>query len=294
MKAISAKGGHALMLSAVLAMGAMPVVALAAGGKEKQAAQRAVENSMLVTGTIDIDVGGGVTGYHLDQPDELPAPVKELVAKAVPALRFEPPLVDGKPTAGRAKMGLRIVARQLANGNYGLRVASTSFGNEKGVPGEEVTSRRLTPPKYPAEAYSWNMSGTVYLLLKIGRDGQVQDVATEQVNLTAIGSESEMARARKLLADASTSTARRWRFEVPTRGPAAADPYWKVRVPVSFSFKGRKAVAYGQWDAYVPGPRTRPAWADDKDAEQSPDALIAGTVQQLGSGPRLLTPPGQG
>src|SRR5690606_26005401 len=73
----------------------------------------------------------------------------------------------------------------------------------------------------------------------------------------------------------------------PTTGEEVDDDHWTVRVPVEFRLYDDKPAAYGQWEAYLPGPRTTAAWAQD---DVSPDAIAAGGLQPVGGGLKLLTP----
>lgn len=268
-----------------------------AGGRA--AVRKQMEMSMLVTGSIDIGSDGSVSAHAVDQPGKIPPGVLQLVGQAVPRWRFEPILVDGRAVPARARMGLRVVARQQDDGTYTLGIRSASFGEEDAAEEESVTAARMTPPRYPVAAAASNVSGTVYLVLKIGRAGAVEDVVDEQVNLTVLGTEMQMQHARRLLANAAKVAARNWEFRVPTRGGQADDPYWSARVPVEFALddgagKPRNVdPAYGSWQAYIPGPRTEAPWARDS-ASNAPDAMVAGGVYPTGSGPRLLTPLTQG
>lgn len=84
--------------------------------------------------------------------------------------------------------------------------------------------------------------------------------------------------------------ARKWRFEVHTTGESANDEYWSVRVPVDYQFAGEKQ-EYGQWQAYIPGPRQEVPWVEeDPDSGESPDAMVAGGVYEIGKDLKLLTP----
>lgn len=254
--------------------------------------RKQAEMSMLVTGSIEIEKDGSIGKHAIDQPHELPPAVTQLIDKAMPQWRFEPVQVEGKVVRARAKMGMRVIAIQLDDGNYQLRIGSASFGDEEAAAEKHIANRRkkLTPPRYPEAAYRNNITGTVYLLVKVNAQGDVDDVATEQVNLTVVGNERQMEQGRKLLSDASAAAARKWRFNVPTREDLGDDGYMVMRVPVDYKFRGQKEVRYGQWSAYIPGPRQRPTWVQDEDARQSPDAMIAGTAYPVGSGPKLLTP----
>ena len=269
------------------ALWAFAFVVLAAA---PEAVRKQVERSMLVAGTVDIQPDGSVSGHALDPTPVLPAGVVRLVGEAVSQWRFEPVLVDGKPVNARAKMNLRIVAKAQDDGDYNLSVRSASFGSEGGVPGEFITSARISPPRYPEQAARSGMSGAVYLVLRIGRDGRVEEVVAEQVNLTAIGTETQMTRARDLLSRAALKSAKYWTFHPPTGGEDADAPFWSARVPVDFILPGQSKTSNGQWQAYVPGPQQQAAWIRDDADAGSPDAFVAGGVHQVGKGPRLLTP----
>ena len=280
-----------LRLVLLLTLLAGTFVADAAGTKAD--VRKTIEHSMLVTGTIHIGTDGTVVAHHLDNAEKLPPPVRDLIAKALPIYRFEPIKIDGQVVKARAKLGVRVVAKQIEEGKYQLRIGGVSFGDEGGDERESVNPIKMTPPIYPPAAYVSGTRGTVYLLLKIGQDGKVQDLAAEQVNLKVLGNERKMEQARKVLADASVEAARKWTFNVPTRGPQVAEPFWSVRVPVDYMFHEDRQVGYGQWEAYVPGPRHTPVWAEDESL-QSPDAMIAGMLYTSGAGPKLITPVPQG
>ncbi|MCD9027242.1 energy transducer TonB [Luteimonas sp. BDR2-5] len=253
-----------------------------------------VEASMLVTGTVDIDREGRATAHALDQPDKLPPYVISLVERAVPQMRFEPVLVDGAPVLARAKMSLRLVATPAGDGDMTLAIQSAHFGEEDAeAEGSGVRSSNMRPPRYPTNVVQIGGKGTVYLLVKVARDGSVDDVVAEQVNLTALGSARQMESIRNALAKASVDTARRhWSFIPPSEGENAPKDYWVVRVPVEFTLGDDSAPGYGEWAGYLPGPKTRPAWAEPDPPGFSPDALAAGDVQSGQSRFRLLTPLG--
>ncbi len=279
---------------AVAVLWACALVAAAAG---PAAVRKQVESSMLVTGTIDIGPDGGVRGFLLDKEEKLPPQVIQIARQAVPEWRFEPVLINGVAAPIRARLSMRMVATQLADKGYRLAIGSAAFGQDALAPkdrkpdGRTLKADEMQPPTWPLTAYG--ISGTVYVLLRVGRDGKVEDVASEQVNLTVIGSEKTMRLGRKALEDATLRAARRWTFKPPTVGEAAGLPYWKARVPVVFEFDNQRAARYGKWEAYVPGPRQPlPSWVEQQDVATSPDALVDGELHLVGEGPRLLTPLG--
>ena len=96
---------------------------------------------------------------------------------------------------------------------------------------------------------------------------------------------------RKVFTDASIKAAEQWKFTPPAKGEDVDESYWTVRVPVDYIIGGRKA-GYGEWEAYVPGPRQSIPWEGLRDMPSfSPDTMVAdGSVYQTGKGLRLLTP----
>lgn len=281
------------LLSAALAVAFLAGAAPAADAQTARQMRQEVEASMLVTGHVDIDRSGQVTAHELDQRDKLPPYVVNLIERAVPALRFEPVLVDGAPVLARAKMNVRLIATAVGNGDMRMRIASAHFG-ELYSDSDRTSVRRvgtLRPPRYPMNIAQIGGKGTVYLVLKVDRDGGVEDVVAEQVNLTALGSARQMEMIRDSLSKAAVDNARKhWRFVPPAEGEEAAKPYWVVRVPVDFMFEDDRYAAYGQWSAYHPGERVRPEWTEPTSPGFSPDTLIAGGITPETSRFKLLTP----
>ena len=270
-------------------------------GTSRADVRKTIESSLLVTGSVDIGGDGAVIAHRVDHPEMLPQAVRDLVARTVPKFRFEPPVVDGRPVAkGRAKMGLRVVATPHENGDFRIRLANASFGAQAEPDSKDkLLPHKMTPPVYPAVAYQMNVSGTVYLVLKIGGEGKVEDVAVEQTNLTVLGNERQMRRSRAMLETTSTAAARRWEFDTTVWNAPESGGFWSVRVPVAFTLRDSmdrepSATPYGRWEAYVPGPKHRVSWLSDEENRRSPDAMVAGVAQPVGSGPKLLTRLGEG
>lgn len=266
--------GAALLLMATVAQAGGP------GEVRKQ-----VEASLLVTGSVDIERDGSVSGFALDHADRLPTGVRELADRTIPTWKFEPVMLQGASVKARARMSLRVVAKKVEQDRYDVTIKHASFGQTK--PGEHVTAGTMAPPKYPELAARSAVKGDVFLVIKIGRDGRVMEAFAEQVNLRTIDDETGMKRWRAMFAQAATRGAMAWTFVPPTTGEEVDKPYWSARVPVSFVFHDEKPQQYGQWQAYVPGPRETAPWV--RDDKYGSDALVAGGVYPLGAGPRLLT-----
>jgi hypothetical protein len=266
---------------------------LAAGPQE---VRKRIEASMLVTGSIDVAPDGSVHSYALDKQDKLPPEVVDLLHKAIPGWHFQPVLVDGAPVIAHAKMSVRVVAKREENGDYTARVTSSNFGEQK--TGEGITLKSGNQPRYPRTAIHAQVAGTVYLLLRVGRDGQVTDVSAEQVNMSVVASDSDLRLWRKMLADVSQEAAREWTYNTPTTGPRAKDDAWIIRVPVTFRLHKYRDPAdddYGKWQAYVPGPKETISWLDkyprsNDSHDTAADAVPDGKVYLVGSGLTLTTP----
>ena len=251
---------------------------------------------MLVTGSVDIERDGSVGGHAFDKAEALPKGVVDMIDGAMKTWRFEPVTADGHAIAARSSFSLRVVGKQLDDGNYALRIAGVRFGK-----GDDDTiprrRGRLAPPRYPEDAVRNGVGGTVYLVLRIGRDGNVEDVIAQQVNLRVAATPQ----GNGALPRAVRGYQRRRRHaggaSIHRRRPRAADASsWSVQVPVDFFLPERPPTVYGRWEAYVPGPRVPVPWRTDAEgAHGSADAVAAGGVySDSDNGPRLLTPPGRG
>lgn len=257
-----------------------------------------IEHSLLLKGTIDVDADGSVAAFALDKAEALSESLSDFVRDAVMAWRFEPVLdASGVAIAARAPLSLRLVARQRDDDRMNVYISSAHFTEYNPDDLTSVAFKEVKPPSFPTNAARANVSGDVYVNLKIGRDGRVQDVSTMQVNLSVVSDERGMTRWRRVLANASERAVKQWTFRVPTEGEVANAPYWVVQVPISYRI-GDDAARAGKgealvWQAYVPGPIEPTPWAspDDVRTAMSPDALADGGVYLAREdGLRLLTP----
>jgi hypothetical protein len=252
-------------------LAALLFLSLSAGSpaRETEPLANDVQLGMLVTGHVDIAADGTVRGYTLTKPERLPDPVRLIVGNMISAMEFEPLTPDGVGAQTRNKVSVRVVAREGADGSYQLQIQSAHFspaGSEERV----RSAGPLRAPPFPKSASG--ASGTVYLILKVGPDGRVQDAVAEQVNLRTSGDPVQMQDWRNDFAASATKAALRWRFVLP-EDMASRKPFVSLRVPVDFSAPGRKSEydksMYGKWVAYIPGPRVRAPWLDS--AEDFPD-----------------------
>jgi hypothetical protein len=255
------------------------------------AVRKQVEASVLVTGTIGVDSKGEVFERAIDQPEKLPNGVVQFIERAMGHWQFSPPVLDGQPVNIRNKMNILVVAKKQEDGNYLLRMQAVSFEPLTKDEGYELASKDMAPPRYLMQAASAGATGTVYMLIKVGRDGKVQEAMAEQVNLKFVASERQMEQARKLFADASLAAAKRWQFVPPSRGEQASAEFWSVRVPVDYFMHDMSMPKYGRWVAYVPGPKQRAGWLDEEFTGSSPEAMLPGQPRLVGKQSlQLLTP----
>lgn len=270
-------------------------LALAAG---PAAVRKQVEASMLLTGTIVVGPDGSVKSYELDKADKIPANITALVSNATLQWHFDPVMRDGQAVSAKARMSLRVVAKHETSDStdYTARISGATFGDYDAASTERVTYVERKPPGYPDLAARSHVGGTVYVLLRIGRDGKVVDAKAEQVNLNVVASESDMKTWRKVLAAPSVAAAKNWTFHTPTTGLHANDPYYVTRVPIVYRLERTSPDAeYATWQAYVPGPKDSVSWAnDDRAAGGSTDALPDGQIQLVGTGLKLTTPVSKG
>ncbi len=259
-------------------------------GKGPGAVRKQIESALYVTGTIDISPAGDVVAHALDQQDKLPKGIVDMAARILPQWKFEPVALQGMKVS-RSKMNLLFIGKKLDNGDFSIDLRSATFsgGNPDELVSLEAKQRRL--PKYPDQLLGAGISGTVFVMVKIGRDGKVIAAEASHVNLRVIGSESEMDLWRSALARNSIAAIKRWTFIAPKTGPEAEKAYWAGTLPVDYLIGGQKSPAYGTWQTYVAGPKALIPWQDDTfKPGVNPDALTPNTFHPAGAGRQLLTP----
>lgn len=269
----------------------MANVGAAAGATSAGAIRKTAEAGMLVTGTIEVNPDGSLHNYTLDQPGKLPPVVVDVVSKTVSSWTFK--LSEPTSDVVKTEVSLRVVAKPVGDGKFTVAVQGASFG-EPGTRSDEVSYKdRSVQPRYPRDAISARVGGTVYLLVRIGRDGTVQEAIAEQVNLDSYGSEADMNHYRKLLSDSALEAAHHWTYNQPRTGPNVDNPYWTARIPVNFYLAGPGAPPpkqYGQWAAYFPGPRQTPPWTGKALANEWPDAMSGDELRTGDPRLQLVTP----
>lgn len=285
--------GIALML-VLGGVGASTVFDVAA--QTRREVREQAEASMVLTGEIDIGTDGRVEAFRLDKRAQVDETIVTFVESAVKTWRFAPVLVNGQAVRARTPATIRLGAKNNPDGTGLITLLAANFEKYDETSTDNVTKVKMSPPVYPEDVFNARGRGDVLLLVQVGRDGKVQDVATEQVNLRVIANEATMRKMRDKLARVSMGAARKWTFKAPSTGDEKDEASWTVRVSVRFSFSD-EVERYGRWDAYIPGPRQQAPWRRDKalSADANTDLLPAGGVfmaDAASKGPKLLTPLG--
>jgi hypothetical protein len=274
--------------------GAVVAGALAAAVVHAEDVDKLARASMLVTGTVELNTDGSVHGYVLDHQEALPAPVVDLIQRNVMSWKFQ--FSAAPASMVKESMSVRIVAKEADAKHTTLNIAGVQFDDVNDQSDEHVHSLKRVTPSYPHESLSARVPGRVYLLVRVGRDGKVEDLAAEQVNLRRFISGENMEMYRLDLARAAISAVRKWTFSVPTSGKWAQSSSWLVRVPVDFhivndDLDSNSGEKYGSWEVYIPGPRANISWVADKRLlAEAADTAPDGTIHQVGAAPQLASP----
>lgn len=273
-------------------------VAGSPGGVEAAPSMRAlqdqVESSMRITGSLDIGADGRVVAVRLDQQDAIPAGVVGFVKESMATWEFEPTLLDGKAVPITTPVSLRVVGKVHDDGSARIEIRSASFMAYRDDDLTRPARLSGSVPTYPVRTAGRGAAADVFLLIQVGRDGKVRNVAAEQVNLRVLVPPRQLDTVRKAFANSAIQAVRDWQFRIPTQGPLADRESWVVRLPVRYADHppSRDVPA---WEPYLPGPRQRVAWQQPERVTVAPDALgdgvyVAGDTR----GPVLRTVLGQG
>src|SRR3546814_14568616 len=94
-------------------------------------------------------------------------------------------------------MNLRMLAKPSGDDKFEVFIAGTSFSIGGSRPTDIVRRLKTDPPPYPRDVVRAGGQGTAYLVLRIDRQGAVEDVVVERVNLSVYASRSEERRVGK-------------------------------------------------------------------------------------------------
>src|SRR3546814_21197835 len=109
----------------------LALVATATAGIRRMAPEtvrKQVEVTMLLTGTIDIEHDGSVSGYALDQPEKVPDYVASLLDRRVDDWKFEPTVHDGRAGAVRSTMTVRLAPRPVGVAGFHVSFRRATLG----------------------------------------------------------------------------------------------------------------------------------------------------------------------
>jgi len=272
------------MFGALLAMATM--VAQASSIKD-------IESSAVVSGTIVLAKDGTVQTAVIDDGAKYGQPIADMVRKAALQWRFQPVLRHDEPVVAKSSMHVRVVLKRMPDGNYRARIKGATFGDSSTDSTDTLHNtgdNKRIQPQYPMAAIRGRVQGTVYLALRVDRNGHVVEAVAEQVNLGNTGPERILKQYRAILAESALKAARRWSYAIPTTGPLAREDSWTAHVPVNYALNVLGAPKPDRtWVSYVPGPYTPAPWIDKPDMNAA-DALADDAVRTDGAGPTLLSP----
>ena len=219
-----------------------------AGGPSELRKQ--VEASMVLTGSVDVAQDGSVRRYELDHPEQIDPVVLDFVERNIRSWSFDVgslPAVISPTATIRNSMSILVVAKAIDDKTYSLRLVGSNFNAVNPEPGTRLRHAKMTPPTYPQAAAAARVKGKVYVMVKVGRNGVVEDAIAEQVNLGVVArNEIEMKRWRKMLAASALGAVKQWKFVYPTRGEQADEPFIVARVRVEYSLRPGTQAKYGE------------------------------------------------
>ena len=235
--------------------------------------------TMRLAGTLTVNTEGRVDDYHIRT--KMPAPVKALLDKAIPAWRFEPVLVDGK--AVRAQSPMRIVVAAIEDGDtYRLRIDNVLFrantpeeyaaeARAQAEDGVLIKSKHLAPPSYPKRLLNAGIEGIALMLVRVAPDGSVADAIVSQSNLLNAGGlrTSDLDRLRGVMERSALAAARAWRFSIDLQPGAQPPDKQTISVPIHFLINRTAEDEFaGTWRREYRSPLREAPWlAKGKDEE---------------------------
>ncbi|TBR39783.1 hypothetical protein EYV96_06240 [Dyella terrae] len=251
--------------------------------------------SAILTGSIVISEKGAVQSTALDVMPGRPVDesINGMIRQIVSGWRFAPATADGKPVPSQTSIHVRLVARPNDDGSFKVFAGGTTFGADPSMNATDYPQPlRLEAPSPPRGLDE--VGGTVYLALRINREGRVDDAFVEQVNLLRGDNETYMSYWRDELARPVLGAARNWTFIPPSTGALASQATWTVHLGVNIG--GRRAMkamsdpSRSAWSPYFPGPIHAVPWLKGALINPAaPDALVQGAMVVEGTAPKLLT-----
>ncbi|MCL6619544.1 MAG: energy transducer TonB [Thermomonas hydrothermalis] len=246
--------------------------------------------TMRVDGELTIGTQGEVEAYALRT--ELTPDIQKMLDKAIPKWAFVPIEQDGKPVRAKTPMRITLVAREIGEQKYEVKIDNVIFvpltkedreaneAAERAAGKAVIAGKKLQPPRYPDELLAAGVEGIALLRLRVNSDGSVADVFAEQSSLYNVkGSPRVLDKARSLLEKNAMGAARKWTYSVENSSPGQKH---MVRVPVEYVINKKpdevERYGVGVWRYEYRGPRLDPPWPKTDDME------LAVGVSDLNSG----------
>lgn len=172
--------------------------------------------------TVHLDAQGRVGEVVLH--GELHPRVAALLREDIARWRFEPARVDGRPVSSVTHLQIGLRARPLADGSFGLEVASVQNG---------VRLVEVGAMSYPAGAMRRNQQGTVEVVATVHPDGRVEVHETRGDAPRALhAAASRMLRSSRFEPEQIDGRPVAARIEKPVRFVIVAAPPGRHKLPV--------------------------------------------------------------
>lgn len=274
----------------VLLMLCLALLAGQAWASGSSSDKEAVYASLEINGSITVSGKGQVTDFKIDKADKLPPFVVKMLDQDIPKWQFFPNLQNGHPYVVKTPMAIRLVAKPVSSDKYAISLDQVTFGNGYSKDGHQVQYKKGKDidPNYPHGALMAETGATVYVVMQINREGRVAKAAVAEVDLEKSGPHYLMVRWRSAFAHSALSAARRWQFQIPTKGIFALQDHWVVVTSIDYWVTNfvRPKHTYGKWRPYIPGPYHAVKWARDQDLFNHSRPPVGGGLHMQGSGLR--------
>lgn len=238
--------------------------------------------TMRVDGELTIGTQGEVEAYALRT--ELTPDLQKMLDKAIPKWTFVPIEQDGKPVRAKTPMRITLVAREIGEKKYEVKIDNVIFApltkedrkaveaaeaakhtSGKAIVGWEIKVHTPIYLNYSSGLIASGVDGSVLLRLRVNPDGSVADVFAEQSSLYNVkGNPKVLDKARALLEKDTIAAVRKWTFSVENASPEQKK---EIRFPLSYHFSQKPERKSGIWLYEYRGPRLDPPWKKADDME---------------------------
>ena len=217
---------------------------------------------MHVDGSIVFDEQGQVVEYKIDTP--VVEALGSMLDRTVHAWRFKPVVIDGTPRRARTQMRIVLAAIKVGE-SYQVKVDNVVFPGAGATKASDsvpqITRNQLKPPRYPGSLNRAGITGTVLLGIRIGADGQAEQVTAIQSMLFDVkGRDRVLNEAIRQLEKSAVDAAIHWTFNVPATIAHLSAEHRTVTVTAEYVLEKNTRDAPGKWRTVVRIPKREMDW----------------------------------